>query len=67
MHDIGIQVLETHKHVAGLNQLIGSQPPFFIIGCPMAIHIYNVEHSRDILICFKSTLPKRAVVAMIVW
>ena len=28
MHDIGIQVLalETHKKVAGLNQLIGSQP-----------------------------------------
>jgi hypothetical protein len=41
MHDIGIQVLalETHKNVAGLNQLIGSQPPFFIIGYPKAIHI----------------------------
>jgi len=28
MHDIGIQVLalERHKKVAGLNQLIGSQP-----------------------------------------
>jgi hypothetical protein len=69
MHDIGIQVLslETHKNVAGLNQLIGSQPPFFIIGCSIAIHIYHVEHSRDILIGFKPTLPKGTVVAVIVW